>query len=473
MFVSSERRRAAPRLVFLIVSIALFMSAVDATIVATALPNLRQALHASIAWVSWSITAYSLGLAVAMPIAGTLGDLIGRRRVFIVSGMVFTASSLLCGLSVDVPMLVVFRFLQALGGGAFLPSASGIVLEQFGDGGTRAVGMLSGIFPLGALAGPVIGGILVTELSWRSVFLVNVPIGLAFTALAVRYLPGAVRRPGSVDLVAVGLLAAALICALLAVTDLADPNNEIWTPSVLAPLVMAAGGTYALVARSRARPGGLIPLPLFRSRPFLAMIVFNLVWGGIVLGFGALIPLYAEVRFGLRPLSAGTLLTFRAVGEGALAVVVASLLRRTGFRAPMIAGCLLLALGMGMMVVGIRRGEAYGWLAAAAAVTGLGVGASAPSSNNASLQVAPDAVGTIAGLRGMFSQFGGIFAVALTAALAERGGGVSQGLARSFIAIAIAIVLVAPLSLALPAHAKAPPVTPSSALEQPEVGGNP
>ena len=193
------RLTEAPKwLVFSIVSLGLFMSAIDATVVATALPSLSRALHAPIDWTSWSLIAYTLGLAVSMPVAGRLSDQLGRRRVFLVAAAVFTVASLLCGLAVNIAMLIVLRFVQGIGGGAFVPSASGLIVEAFGGHRTRALGMMSGIFPLGALVGPIIGAFILTPLG---------EILLAATKAA------GIEYPG-IELVFHGILLVAIIRAL-------------------------------------------------------------------------------------------------------------------------------------------------------------------------------------------------------------------------------------------------------------------
>src|SRR5262249_46131631 len=158
------------KLVFAVVAIALFMSSVDQTIVATALPTIQNDLDAPINWASWTITIYAFGQVVAMPVAGRISDQFGRKKVFLIALTLFTVASLCCGLAQNIEALVVLRLLQALGGGAFMPSASGIVADQFGPDRDRAIGMFTSIFPIGGILGPVLGGILVSTWTWRGIF---------------------------------------------------------------------------------------------------------------------------------------------------------------------------------------------------------------------------------------------------------------------------------------------------------------
>src|SRR5215475_13904162 len=181
--------------VFTIVSLALMMASVDQTIVATALPALQHDLHAQVNWSSWTITIYALGQVLMMPLAGKLGDQFGRKQVFLTAAAMFTLASLCCGLADNVYLLIVLRAVQALGGGAFMPSATGIVTEIFGADRDRAVGLFASIFPIGGIIGPVLGGLFVTYWSWRGIFLVNLPIGLILLALGTIFIPDIARRP--------------------------------------------------------------------------------------------------------------------------------------------------------------------------------------------------------------------------------------------------------------------------------------
>ena len=183
--------------IFAVVSMALLMGSIDQTIVATALPRLQRDLHTTVNWSGWTITAYQLGAVLTLPVAGRVADLYGRKKVFMICVVIFTASSLACGLSNSIYMLVPLRAVQAIGGGAFMPSASGIVSESFGKDRDRAIGMFTSIFPLGALIGPVLGGIITQDWSWRGIFFINIPIGVLLVILGLRILPGSVPRAAS------------------------------------------------------------------------------------------------------------------------------------------------------------------------------------------------------------------------------------------------------------------------------------
>src|SRR5258708_5143842 len=135
--------------VFTIVSLALMMASVDQTIVATALPSLQRDLHAQVNWSSWTLTIYALGQILVMPLAGKLGDQYGRKKIFLGAAVLFTTASLCCGFASNIFLLIVLRGIQAIGGGAFMPTATRIVAQQFGPEPDRALGLFSTVFPPG------------------------------------------------------------------------------------------------------------------------------------------------------------------------------------------------------------------------------------------------------------------------------------------------------------------------------------
>ncbi len=202
------------------------MSSVDQTIVATALPALQRELHTQVNWSSWTITIYALGQVLMMPLAGKLGDQYGRKQVFLAAAAVFTVASLCCGLSRSILALIVFRAIQALGGGAFMPSATGIIAEIFGRDRDRAVGLFASIFPIGGMIGPVLGGLFVTYWSWRGIFLVNLPVGVLLLALGTIFIPDIARRPDRhLDVRGIVLVGVTLLSAMFGVAFLGSAGR--------------------------------------------------------------------------------------------------------------------------------------------------------------------------------------------------------------------------------------------------------
>ena len=447
--------------VFTIVSLALMMASVDQTIVATALPSLQHDLHAPVNWSTWTITIYALGQILVMPLAGKLGDQYGRKKIFLGAAVLFTTASLCCGFANSIYMLIVLRGLQSIGGGAFMPTATGIVSQQFGRDRDRAVGLFSSIFPIGGIIGPVLGGVFVTYWTWRGIFLVNVPIGLVLLTLGGIFIPHSPRqRDQSLDIRGVLLLGATLLSAMLGLAYLgsAQPGAGVVShvspasPDFLVPECVAVVALVAFVRHSARAPAPFISIRFLTGTGFGVMNLLNFLFGSAALGFAALVPLYAHDRYGLRSLEAGTLLTARAVGMIAIAGLAVFLLRRTGYRWPMAAGFSLTAAGLIGMAIAPPVLSAYTWLALAAAVCGIGMGVCTPAANNATMQLAPEQAAAVAGLRGMFRQSGAITAVSVTAAVVARSAHPGLAQAHVFEVFAAILILALPLILAVPEH---------------------
>lgn len=432
-------------LVMVVVSIALLMASIDHTIVATALPDLQRDLDAPLNWSSWTITVYALAQVVAMPVAGRLSDQYGRRTVFLSAVAIFTAASLACGLANDIVLLVVLRAIQALGGGAFLPSATGMVVDAFGRDRDRAVGLFTSILPIGGLVGPVLGGVLTTYWSWRGIFLINVPLGVVLLVLGLKLLPSSgSRRAQRLDPFGMALLTCGLLAAMVGISALADGRSR-W-PLVAGSLAAATLSAGLLVRHARRDENAVIPIALLRGRGFGTVHALTFASGAATLGFTALIPLYAHNRYELSALSGGTLLTARAIGTIAVAGATAFLLRRIGCRRPMALGFAMIAVGLVLTALEPAFGlTPYAWLSIASAVTGVGMGMSIPATNNAVLHLAPDRSAAISGIRGMFRQIGGITAISVTTAVAAGAGDPGQVQAAVFLVFAVVLVLLIPV----------------------------
>lgn len=436
--------------VFAVVAMALFMASMDQTIVATGLGAIQSDLGAELTWSGWTITVYSLGQIIAMPLAGKLGDHFGRKKVFLIAVVIFTAASLACGFAGNIYVLVALRAVQALGGGAFMPAATGIIADHYGPARDRAVGMFTSIFPIGGILGPILGGVFVTYSSWRTIFFVNVPIGLVLLFLGWRLIGETARKPvDRIDVPGLALLAGVMLTTMYGLTNLDDGLASPW---FLAPLLAGAAFAVWFVRHTIRARAPFIPMRLLRGKGFGAMNVLNLLFGGAAIGFGALVPLYAEERFHLDPLAAGTLLTARGAGVILVAALAVLTLRRLGARIPMTVGFALIVVGFLLMAVPPPNTNGYLWLMMAAGITGVGMGVSVPASNNAGLQLAPDQIASIAGLRGMFRQSGSIIAVSVMTAVAANSASPAMAQAHGFIVLSVLMLAAVPLIFTIPDH---------------------
>lgn len=443
--------------VFMIVALALLMMSVDSTIVATALRSLQIGLRTSINWAGWTITAYSFGFVLMLPISGKLSQRYGRRRVFLASVATFTVASLCCGLADNIVVLIALRAVQAAGGAGFTPSATGIVVDYFGDARDRAVSLFGSIFPIGAMIGPIFGGLFVSYWTWRGVFFINVPIGIAIVVLALRYIPRDQPRaaPASfgMDAAGVALLGGGLLASMLAFSTLGEANVRMWSLAFAAPAVAAIGLVWIFFRHVNRSASPFIAPHLIYGPGFGPVNLFNMIYGGTTIGAETLIPLYAANRYGIDALRSGTLLIAQGAAAIMLSIGAAMALRRTGHRLPLRVGGIVMAVGMLLLALKPALGiPPYVWLAGAAFIVGAGFGTVNPASRNAGLQLAPEQSATLAALRSLFLQIGAIASVAMATAIIARShdpGGVQAWV---YVAVALLFVAVLPLIARVPEH---------------------
>jgi MFS family permease len=367
----------------------------------------------------------------------------------------FTAASLLCGVSTDIYMLIVFRAIQAIGGGALIPAAAGLVSDHFGKDRDRAIGMFGTMAASGQVVGPVFGGLLVGYLSWRWIFFVNVPIGIVLVTLTICFIPESrLQGTDKLDVRGLLLMSFGVLAAIFGVTSLGNGHTEVYDPIVLIPVLSAIGLLYLFVRHANRAPAPFIPMRLLRGRAFAVVNSVNFLFGVVTFGVASLLPLYAEQRYHLHALGSGTLLDARAIGVISVGTIAAFSLRRTGYRWPILIGFSIVALGTLLLSVSPRLGlSPYVWLSIGAGITGLGSGAANPASRNASMQLAPNDVAAITGLRQMFVQLGVVFSVSIVTAILNRSPDPGITMAHIlWVVSAIAVVLMLPLVYRIPEH---------------------
>ncbi|WP_134323933.1 MFS transporter [Cumulibacter soli] len=426
-------------------------ASIDATIVATALSQIQEDLDAPITWGAWTITGYNLAQVVVMPIAGKIADIYGPRRVFIGAASLYIVMAILCGLAPTIYTLVALRTIQAVGGGAFMPTGTAIVAATFGAGRAKALGLFTSIFSIGSVLGPVIGGVVVHLWSWRAIFICNLPLMIASLILGIIFLPKTTTRTGQpLDVIGALQLATMLLCGMLAITMVGN-GVELLSVGFLAPLVTAALAALWFARHTRNFPHPFVPPRLLAGRGFATMNLVNVLFGAFAIGTTALLPLYAQDRYGLGALESGSLLSLRAIGMVSVTGIAVLLLHRTGYRRPIAAGIIIVAAGLCLIAVYPAAGVTpYLWLSIAAGITGIGMGVAMPAANNATLHLAPDQIAAVSGLRGMFRQIGGIAAISVATAVAAQSADPGRTLAVAFAALAVAALCVVPLTRRVP-----------------------
>jgi len=444
-------------MVFAIVALALLMMSIDSTIVATALHALRTGLQTSIYWAGWTITAYSLGFVIILPITGKLSEQYGCRKVFLGSVVAFTVASLCCGLANNIYVLIALRGLQAAGGAGFTPSATEIIVNYFGDARDRAVSLFGSIFSVGTMIGPIFGGLFVSYWTWRGIFLVNVPIGLVVIVLALRYVPRDPsrtegKRPG-MDTPGMALLGGGLLSGMFAVSYLAERSADVWSPAFAASIAIAIVALWMFFRHINRAANPFIAPRLISGSGFGTVNMINGLYGGVTGGVIALVPLYAWNRYGINELHSGTLLIAQGAASIVLSVAAAFALRRTGYRRPLYVGGSVIVVGMLLLALSpVAAIPPFAWLAFSCLLIGIGRGANNPASRNAGLQLAPEQSSTIAALRTLCMQIGTIVTISLDTAILAGSHDLAHIQAWLFALAAALLVVALPLITRVPEH---------------------
>ncbi|MCI3928584.1 MFS transporter [Streptomyces sp. AN091965] len=334
-----------PWLVLAICCMSLLIVSLDNTILNVALPSIQRDLHTSVSGLQWTVDAYTLVLASLLMFSGSTGDRVGRRRVFQVGLVVFTAASLLCSLAPGLGWLVVARMLQAVGGSMLNPVAMSIITNTFTDARdrARAIGVWSGVVGISMAAGPIVGGALVESVGWRSIFWLNVPIGLAALFLTRRYVPES-RAPRARRMDPVGQVLIAVLLTSLTYAIIESPERGWTSPLVVGCAAAALCALLGLLWFEPRRSDPLIDLRFFRSAPFSGATAIAVVTFAALGGFLFVSSLYLQNVRGYDALHAGLFMLPMAVMALLAAPLSGRLVATRGPRRPLqLAGAALCA----------------------------------------------------------------------------------------------------------------------------------
>jgi EmrB/QacA subfamily drug resistance transporter len=401
----------------------------DSTVVNVALPTIGRSLGATLAGLQWTVTAYTLTLASLILLGGSLGDRLGRRRVFLVGVAWFALASALCGAAPDVDVLIGARVLQGVGGALLTPGSLAIIQATFAsDDRPRAVGAWSGLGGVASAIGPVLGGWLVQSGGWRWVFLLNLPLAVAVVAVTVRHVPETKDASvhGGFDVAGAGLAVLALGGVTYALIETPESSG-----APVGPLLAGLGGVVAAVAfilveRRRTRSPDLVapmmPLDVFASREFTSINVVTFLVYGAFSGLLFLLVLQLQVVSGFSPIEAGSSLLPVTVLMLGLSARSGALAQRVGPRWPMTIGISGCAIGMALMV---RIGPHASYVAdvlPAVVVFGLGLSLTvAPLTATVLASADVRHAGVASGVNNAVARAAGLFAVAALPAAVGLG----------------------------------------------------
>jgi EmrB/QacA subfamily drug resistance transporter len=412
---------------FAITSLALVMVTLDNLVVTTAIPVIRKDLGASIEGLEWTVNAYTLTFAVLLLTGAALGDRFGRRRMFSIGLAIFTLASAAAALAPSIEMLVAARALQGLGGAIITPLtltilSAAVPAEKRGV----ALGAWGGIGGLAVALGPLVGGAVVSGLSWHWIFWLNVPIGLVMIPLALRRLDET-RGPSSrLDLPGLGLASVGLLGI---VWGLVRGNGQGWTsPEIVVSLTAGVAFVVAFVLWELRTETPMLPMRFFRNRTFTMTNVASLLMFFGMFGSIFLLAQFFQTVQGYSPFGSGLRILPWTAMPIFVAPIAGALSDRIGGRPLMALGLGLQAIGLGWMAAITTPTLAYGELVAPFVISGIGMGLFfAPVANVVLSSVRPEQEGQASGANNAIRELGGVFGVAVLASIFSHYGGYGSG----------------------------------------------
>ncbi|MFI6663139.1 MFS transporter [Streptomyces sp. NPDC050523] len=411
------------RLTLAVVLLAAFMQLTDVSIVNVAIPSIHRELRAGYAVIEWVVAGYQLAFAVVLITGGRLGDIFGRKRLFVIGAAGFTIASILCGMAPTAGILVGTRVLQGIAGALMFPQIFSIVQATFpAHERSKAFGAVAAVMGVATTAGPLLGGLLVhadiAGLGWRTIFLVNVPIGvIAVLAGPCVLLESRSPQPLRLDPIGMILVSAALFAVLYALTQGRQLGWPAWTLALIAAgLTML--GLFTLYERHKTRIDGspLVVLGLFRQRAFVVGLLLSLIVFSAVTAFFFAFSISLQNGLGFTALHSSLTTTPWAACSAAASVASIRLAPRLG-RTSLIVGSALLTLGMAGVVLTVHHhgtGLDSRDLIAPLAIGGLGMGSVvAPLVNGALSGIRAGDTGSASGVLSTVQQVGGAVGVVI------------------------------------------------------------
>jgi len=405
----------------------LFMTLLDLTIVNIAIPSILDGLHASLDQVLWVLNAYSLLYAVLLITSARLGDIYGPRNLFAVGVVIFTVASAFSGLAQDPMQLILSRALQGLGAAVLAPQGLPLMMSLFPvekRGGVFAIyGVIAG---LAVIAGPTVGGYLVTHFGWRSIFTVNIPIGVITFALAMLLIPD--LRPGRrhrLDLLGVALATAGLLGVIYGLIegqryDWGVVTGFITIPEIIgAGIVLLAVFLYYQARRQSAEP--LLPFEVFKDRNFTLMTLVMAAMGFAILGIYLPLTIYMQSVLGLSAIDAGITLAIQPVAMFFASGVASSLVQKVNGKYLLIPGLLALAAGTGYIDWTAQAGSGRWDFTPGLIASGLGMGLIWTPVFSIATRDLPVRLGGVAsGVINTIQEMGGVLASAVIGAFLQN-----------------------------------------------------
>ncbi len=418
--------RNHPMAALAVLALGLFMTLLDLTIVNIAIPSILDGLHASLDQVLWVLNAYSLLYAVLLITSARLGDIYGPRNLFAAGIVIFTAASAFSGLAQDPTQLIIARALQGLGAAVLAPQGLPLMISLFPPERRGVFAIYGTMAGLAVIAGPTVGGFLVTHFGWRSIFAVNIPIGVIIFALALLIIPD--LRPGRrhrLDLVGVGLATAGLLAVIFGLIEGQRYDWGAVTGFITIPMIIGAGVVLlALFLFNQARMQGgepLLPFAVFKDRNFTLMTLVMAAMGFAILGLYLPLTLYMQSVLGLSPIDAGLTIALQPLAMIVSSGIASSLAQKINGKYLLIPGLLALAAGSAYIDVVARANSGRWGFTPGLILSGLGMGFIWMPVFSIGTRDLPAHLGGVAsGVINTIQELGGVFASAVVGAFLQN-----------------------------------------------------
>lgn len=411
----------ALRRIAAVVVLGIIMSILDTTIVIVAIDTLGREFDTTLSSIQWVSTGYLLALSTVIPLSGWAVERFGARQMWMLSLVLFVLGSVLCGLAWSAPSLIVFRVLQGFGGGMIMPIGMTILAREAGPARMGRIMSLIGVPALLApVLGPVIGGLLVDNLSWRWIFYVNVPVGIVALVLAARMLPAGEKSAGTrLDVVGLALIAPGLAAVVYGLSE-AGSSGSLTSGKVLLGVVGGLVLIAAFVVHALRTPDPLMDLRLYKDRTFTFASLTSFVVGGVLFGAMFVLPLYYQLVRGSSALEAGLLLAPQGLGAMIAMPIAGRIVDRTGAGRVVPFGLIAVAVGT-LLYTQVTPDTSIPLLAASLFVRGLGMGfVMMPAMAAAYISLSRAAVPRATTMVNIVQRVGGSLGTALFAVVLER-----------------------------------------------------
>jgi EmrB/QacA subfamily drug resistance transporter len=416
------RSRARRIGILAICCMSLFIVGLDNTIVNVALPSIGKQLHAAVSGLQWTVDAYTLVLASLLMLSGSMADRLGRRKVFQVGLVLFTLGSLACSLAPSLTWLVIFRMLQAVGGSMLNPVAMSIIRNTFEEPRERAqaIGIWGAVVGVSLALGPLVGGVLVQSVGWRSIFWVNIPVGVAAVVLTACFVPES-RAPHARRLDPLGQLLVVLMLASATYGIIEGPRRGWGSPLIATLFAASVVSLVVLVTYERRMREPLIEVRFFRSVPFSgATLIAVAAFVGLA-GFLFVNTLYLQDVRHLSALQAGVDTLPMAGVAVLMSPLSGRIVGRVGARPSLVAGGAGIGIGS-LLLTGLSPTTSFTRLFVAYVVFGIGFGVvNAPITNTAVSGMPAAQAGVASAIASTSRQIGQSLGVAVVGALAAGG----------------------------------------------------